>query len=140
MAAGSTPAAATSTGVPANAIAIRPEAVDANASRRRARDEVVSPISPPPRDRAGRALVGLRALAAWCGFTIPVVGGPLRQGSRPKPGTRKALSSTSTPKPSPSRFNSRPSSRATVTPARPSSDSCHPVPLGAWSMKVVAPR
>ena len=53
------------------------------------------------------------------------------QGSRPKPGDRRATSATSMPKPRPSKFSSRPSSRAIVTPARPTRENCQPVPLGA---------
>ena len=62
------------------------------------------------------------------------------EGHRPKPGRRNLRSLKSTPKPSPSRLNSRPSWRATVTPAKPHNENCQPVPLGAGATKVVGPR
>jgi len=62
------------------------------------------------------------------------------QGQVPNPGKRSRASLISTPKPSPSRLISSPSSRATVTPARPASESCQPLPLGALAKKVVGPR
>ena len=83
------------------------------------------------------ALKGGAGVVPGGGAAFVVSVGP---GQNPTPGSRKRRSSRSMPTLKPSRLSSRPSEAANVAPTSPSTENCHPVPLGAEATNVLGPR